>query len=91
MVLASSSATVVHRSGSLVHSPRGRPSRPTGVGWSDIHRPVRHCRSANLTVAETAQAAGVVDDAVAQAEAEQPIPASAVAAIEGLIEQLDWR
>lgn len=31
MDLASSSAAVVHRSGSLVHSPRGSPSRPTGV------------------------------------------------------------
>ncbi|GLP72959.1 transcriptional regulator [Mycobacterium antarcticum] len=45
-------------------------------------------RTANLTIGETAQAAGVADDDVARAEAEQPISASAVAAIETLIGQL---
>jgi transcriptional regulator with XRE-family HTH domain len=48
-------------------------------------------RSANLTIAETAQAAGVAEDAIVQAESERPVPASAVEAIEALIDQLDWR
>jgi transcriptional regulator with XRE-family HTH domain len=48
-------------------------------------------RNANLTIAETAQAAGVAEDVIAGAESERPVPASAVAAIEALISQLDWR
>lgn len=48
-------------------------------------------RNANLTVAETAQAAGLVADTVVRAESEQPVPAAAVGAIEVLIDQLDWR
>ena len=48
-------------------------------------------RNANLTIGETAQAAGVADDVIARAEAEGPVPASAVEAIEALIGQLDWR
>jgi transcriptional regulator with XRE-family HTH domain len=48
-------------------------------------------RSSNLTIAETAQAAGVTEDDVARAESEQPVPTHAVGAIETLIDQLDWR
>jgi transcriptional regulator with XRE-family HTH domain len=48
-------------------------------------------RNANLTVAETAQAAGVAEDVIRQAESEQPVPASAAADVEALIGQLDWR
>ncbi|OPX05647.1 transcriptional regulator [Mycobacterium sp. AT1] len=46
-------------------------------------------RTANLTIGETAQAAGVTEDVIAAAESEQPVPASAVGAIEALIGQLD--
>jgi transcriptional regulator with XRE-family HTH domain len=46
-------------------------------------------RRANLTIAETAQAAGVPEEAIAQAESEQPVPAPAAVLIEALIEQLD--
>lgn len=46
-------------------------------------------RRANLTIGETAQAAGVPEDTVADAEAERPLPADATAAIAALIEQLD--
>lgn len=42
-------------------------------------------RRANLTISETAQAAGVSDDDIAGAEAELPVPASAAAAVEALI------
>ncbi len=48
-------------------------------------------RNANLTIVETAQAAGVTEDVVTQAESEQPVPASAAGVIETLIGQLDWR
>lgn len=48
-------------------------------------------RNANLTIAETAQAAGVEEVAIVHAEAEEPVPVVAVAAIETLIEALDWR
>ena len=48
-------------------------------------------RNANLTIVETAQAAGVAEDVITRAESEQPVPASAADAIEGLISQLDWR
>jgi transcriptional regulator with XRE-family HTH domain/DNA-binding XRE family transcriptional regulator len=47
-------------------------------------------RNANLTVVEAAQAAGLVEDAIVRAESEQPVPATAVSAIEVLIDQLDW-
>ena len=46
-------------------------------------------RRANLTIAETAQAAGVSEEIIGHAEAEEPVPADAVRAIESLIEQLD--
>ncbi|MGA5534673.1 transcriptional regulator [Mycolicibacterium nivoides] len=42
-------------------------------------------RQANLTIGETATAAGVSEDTVARAEAEYPIDAPAVHALEGLI------
>ena len=47
-------------------------------------------RRANLTIAETAQAAGVAEDVIAQAESEQPVPAPRSGPIEALIDQLDW-
>jgi transcriptional regulator with XRE-family HTH domain len=46
-------------------------------------------RRANLTIAETAQAAGVSEDDVARAEAEEPIAAAAIDAIEALLKQID--
>jgi DNA-binding XRE family transcriptional regulator len=46
-------------------------------------------RRANLTIAETAQAAGVSEDVIVAAEAEEPVSADAVRAIESLIEQLE--
>jgi transcriptional regulator with XRE-family HTH domain len=48
-------------------------------------------RNSNLTIVETAQAAGVAEDVITRAESEQPVPAPAVGAIETLIGQLDWR
>jgi len=45
-------------------------------------------RGANLTILETAQAAGVSEEDVIAAEAEQPVSAEAVGEIESLIEQL---
>ncbi|KWX23462.1 hypothetical protein AFM11_14345 [Mycolicibacterium wolinskyi] len=45
-------------------------------------------RHANLTVGETAQAAGVSEDAIARAEAEYPVDAAAVHAIEAVIKTL---
>lgn len=42
-------------------------------------------RRANLTISETAQAAGVSDDDIAGAEAELPVSADAAAAVEALI------
>ena len=45
-------------------------------------------RGANLTVAETAQAAGVAEHTVAQAEAGEPVSPSDMAAIETLIAQI---
>lgn len=46
-------------------------------------------RGANLTIAETAQAAGVSEDDIVHAEAEQPMSAGAAEAIEALIIELD--
>jgi transcriptional regulator with XRE-family HTH domain len=46
-------------------------------------------RRANLTISETAQAAGVSDDTVVRAEAEEPVLAEAADAIELLIKQID--
>jgi transcriptional regulator with XRE-family HTH domain len=46
-------------------------------------------RRANLTIGETALAAGVPDEAIAQAESEQAIPQPAAVLIEGLLAQLD--
>lgn len=46
-------------------------------------------RRADLTISETAQAAGVADDDIAGAEAEQEIDPAAAAAIEALIRELD--
>ena len=46
-------------------------------------------RRGNLMIAETAQAAGVSEEIIGRAEAEEPVPADAVRAIESLINQLD--
>ncbi|MCW2558613.1 MAG: conserved hypothetical alanine rich protein, partial [Mycobacterium sp.] len=48
-------------------------------------------RRANLTISETAQAAGVPEDAIVAAEAGQPVAAGAAELIESLIDQIDWR
>lgn len=48
-------------------------------------------RRANLTIAETAQAAGVAEDVIAAAEAGQPVPADTEPRIQTLVEQIDWR
>jgi transcriptional regulator with XRE-family HTH domain len=48
-------------------------------------------RRANLTIAETAQAAGVSEDTIVHAESERAVPGAEVSAIERLIEQIDWR
>jgi transcriptional regulator with XRE-family HTH domain len=48
-------------------------------------------RNANLTIVETAQAAGVTEDDIVRAESEEPVAVTAVGAIEMLIDQLDWR
>jgi hypothetical protein len=45
-------------------------------------------RGANLTILETAQAAGVSEEDVIAAEAEEPVPAAAAREIESLIQQL---
>ncbi|OBG12536.1 hypothetical protein A5765_14355 [Mycolicibacterium celeriflavum] len=45
-------------------------------------------RGANLTISETAQAAGVSDDDVIHLEAEQPVPVAAAEAIEALVGEL---
>jgi transcriptional regulator with XRE-family HTH domain len=46
-------------------------------------------RRANLTIAETAQAAGVSEDDIVRAEAEEPVSATSIDAIESLLKQLD--
>lgn len=46
-------------------------------------------RRANLTIGETAQAAGVSEDDVARAEADEPVPPTATDAIEALLKQID--
>lgn len=46
-------------------------------------------RGANLTISETAQAAGVSEDDIVHAEAEQPVSAAAAGAIEALVIELD--
>ena len=48
-------------------------------------------RRGNLTIAETAQAAGVPDDAIVAAEAGRPVTAGATELIESLVDQIDWR
>ena len=45
-------------------------------------------RGANLTILETAQAAGVSEETIVRAEAEEPVPAAAVHEIEALIKQI---
>lgn len=45
-------------------------------------------RGANLTILETAQAAGVSEETIVRAEAEEPVPAAAVHEIEALINQI---
>lgn len=48
-------------------------------------------RRANLTVGETAQVAGLAEDVIVAAEAEQPVSAIDARAVEQLITQIDWR
>jgi len=48
-------------------------------------------RRANLTIGETAQAAGVVEDVIVQVEADQPVSSADIGAVEQLITQIDWR
>ncbi len=48
-------------------------------------------RRANLTIAETAQAAGVSEDVVTRVESEESVPAGAAAAVDELIAAIDWR
>ena len=47
-------------------------------------------RGANITILETAQAAGVSEDDIVRTEAEEPVPTATVHAIEALVDQLDW-
>jgi DNA-binding XRE family transcriptional regulator len=47
-------------------------------------------RRANLSISETAQAAGVAEDAIVRAEAEDALPAATTDAIEALIVQISW-
>ncbi|BDB45763.1 FHA domain-containing protein [Mycobacterium kiyosense] len=46
-------------------------------------------RRANLSTSETAQAAGVTEEMIVRAEAEEPLPAETAAAIETLISQIN--
>ncbi|WP_372481242.1 transcriptional regulator [Mycolicibacterium lacusdiani] len=48
-------------------------------------------RRANLTIEETAQAAGVPDSAVVATEAGQTVPDDVTDLIESLVTQIDWR
>jgi transcriptional regulator with XRE-family HTH domain len=48
-------------------------------------------RRANLSISETAQAAGVAEDAIIRAEAEDTLPPATADAIESLIGQISWR
>lgn len=48
-------------------------------------------RRANLTIAETAQAAGVAEDVIVLTEADQSVSEADIAAVEQLITQIDWR
>ena len=48
-------------------------------------------RRANLTIEETAQAAGVPDSAVVATEAGQTVPGDVSDLIESLVTQIDWR
>ncbi|WP_395312245.1 transcriptional regulator [Mycobacterium sp. AMU20-3851] len=48
-------------------------------------------RRANLTVGETAQAAGLVEDVIVAAESEHPLSDADVADVEQVIDQIDWR
>ncbi|MGE2835381.1 transcriptional regulator [Mycobacterium sp. SMC-4] len=45
-------------------------------------------RGANLTVAETAQAAGISEEAIRQVEAEEPVSVTDVEAVEALVRQI---
>jgi transcriptional regulator with XRE-family HTH domain len=47
-------------------------------------------RKANLTVVETARAAGVAEEAVTRLESEHPVSPTTAAAVEVLLGQLDW-
>lgn len=63
----------------------------TAPGAPLAHRLYAARRDANLTVEETAQAAGVTEDVIVAAEAGESVPDRATALIEMLMGQLDWR
>lgn len=67
-------------------SPSGS-STPGNFGSNGFHQSAAR-REANLTVEETAQAAGVDGAAIQQAESELPVPAADAEAIEALVAQL---
>lgn len=48
-------------------------------------------RRANLSISETAQAAGVTDDMIVRAETEEALPPATADALESLIAQISWR
>ena len=48
-------------------------------------------RRANLTIAETAQAAGLPDDVIVDAEAGRAVTAIEAESIQSLVDQIDWR
>jgi DNA-binding XRE family transcriptional regulator len=48
-------------------------------------------RRANLTIAETAQAAGVAEESVIAAESGKFIPLPELGRLAALVDQLDWR
>jgi transcriptional regulator with XRE-family HTH domain len=48
-------------------------------------------RGANLTIGETAQAAGVSEDAIVAVEAGRPVAPEVAEQIESLVGQIDWR
>lgn len=48
-------------------------------------------RRANLSITETAQAAGVAEDMIVAAEREEALPTATAAAIASLVDQISWR
>jgi DNA-binding transcriptional regulator YiaG len=67
------------------HAARRAPGAPLGA------RLYAARRGTELTIEEAATAAGVDSEAVAEAEADRPVPADAAAALEALIAELGHR